>query len=86
MKIEIEVEKVKGECPLGHRIGDRWIVEDAMTPEGLCMHAFYVLYPWIQVMRMGGKILWEEDGKVKVPCIDEKNLVVFSLRRIEDEE
>ena len=29
---------------------------------------------------MGGR------GKVKVPCIDEENLVVFSLRRIEDEE
>lgn len=86
MKIVVEVKRIKGECLLGHRVGDRWIVEDAITPEGLCMHAFYVIYPWIQVMRMGGRIFWEKNGEIEIPCIDEENLVVFSLRRIYDEE
>lgn len=86
MKVLLRVKEVKGECLLGHREGDRWIIDSVLTPGGLCMHAFYVLYPWIQVLRMEGKVPWEKNGEVEIPCIDRDNPVIFSLRRIDNEE
>jgi len=41
------------------------------------MHAFYVLYPWIQTLRMGGEVPWNINGEIEVPCIDKDNMVIF---------
>ncbi|MCX8094619.1 MAG: TIGR04076 family protein [Caldisericia bacterium] len=80
-KVIIKVKDKKGFCSANHNIGDNWEIKDNIfVPEGLCMHAFYVLYPWIQVLRMEGKIPWSTDNEIEVPCIDSENLVIFSLK------
>jgi uncharacterized repeat protein (TIGR04076 family) len=80
-KVNIKVKSVKGFCSAGHKIGDEWkIDENIFVPQNLCMHAFYVLYPWIQTLRMGGEIPWSVNGEIDVPCIDTENMVIFSLK------
>lgn len=37
--VRITVESVKGECPLGNRVGDEFIIHET-TPEGMCLGAF----------------------------------------------
>lgn len=87
MDIIIKVKSKKGYCAANHNIGDSWEIKDNVyVPHGLCMHAFYVLYPWIQVLRMEGKIPWAQNNEIEVPCIDAENLVVFSLKGVKVEE
>ncbi len=85
--IIIKVKSKKGHCTANHSTDDTWEIKDNIyVPQGLCMHAFYVLYPWIQVLRMEGNIPWSIDNEIEVPCIDTENLVVFSLKGVEVEE
>lgn len=81
-KVVIKVKDVKGFCSANHKVGDSWIIEENIyAPENLCMHAFYVLYPWIQTLRMGGEIPWNKNNEIEVPCIDIENMVIFSLKQ-----
>lgn len=85
--IIIKVKSKKGFCSANHNIGDSWIIKDNIyAPEKICMHAFYVLYPWIQVLRMDGNIPWAIDNEIDVPCIDCDNMVVFNVKGVEVEE
>lgn len=81
----IKVKKVRGFCSANHKVGDEWMINDINTPNNLCIHAFYVLYPWIQIIRMEGKIPWSKDGEIDVPCIDYENSVLFTLKEVPDE-
>ncbi|MDI6861274.1 MAG: TIGR04076 family protein [Caldisericia bacterium] len=86
-KVIIKVKSKKGFCAANHNVNDSWeIKDDIHVPFGICMHAFYVLYPWIQVLRMDGKIPWSINNEIDVPCIDSENLVIFSLKGEEYEE
>ncbi|MGB9750086.1 MAG: TIGR04076 family protein [Caldisericia bacterium] len=81
-KVLIKVKSVKGFCTANNKVGDTWVIDDNIyVPQNLCMHAFYVLYPWIQTMRMGGEIPWSENNEIEVPCIDTENMVIFSLKQ-----
>jgi len=80
-KVLIKVKSVKGLCEAKYKVGDSWeIKNNVFIPENFCMHAFYVLYPWIQTLRMGGEVPWNINGEIEVPCIDKDNLVIFSLK------
>lgn len=82
-KYEIKIMEVNGDCVAGHKPGDTYLMEGFKTPGGLCIHAFHALYPWLQVLRFGGKIPWEKEKEVSLACPDHKNQVVVKVFRIE---
>lgn len=85
-KVIIKVKDKKGFCAANHNVGDSWVIDESIhVPQGICMHAFYVLYPWIQVLRMDGNIPWAIENEIEVPCIDTENLVKFSLKGVSNE-
>ena len=81
-QVEIKVVSQKGECVLGHKVGDTWTMEST-TPAGLCASAFNSFFPDLRVLRFGGALPWEEDkDTATVACPDALNPVVFRIRRI----
>lgn len=79
--IKITVESVKGQCPLGNRPGDEFVVDDT-TPAGMCLGAFSALLPAVQAMMYGGSFPWESNPDVAhIGCPDYINQVVYRLER-----
>ena len=71
----------EGTCEAGHRVGDEFIIGQK-TPPGICSWAFYILFPFVEVLQFRGSFPWEEDpNKTTVACPDPANPVVFELRR-----
>lgn len=71
----------KGTCDAQHKVGDEFFIGEK-TPPNLCSWAFYCLFPFAQVLRLGGSFPWETDrDKSTVACPDPANPVVFELRR-----
>jgi len=81
--VQITVESQKGHCRAGHKVGDQWTVSDK-TPGDMCLAGFSALYPNLRVLRFGGSFPWEADPDTSsVACPDDKNPVVFTLKRLE---
>ncbi len=73
----------KGTCNAGHKVGDEWVISYNKTPEGMCLAAFYSLFPGVRVLMFGGAFPWASDpDTTNVACPDPKNPVVFELRRL----
>ena len=82
--ITVKVLEVKGNCYIGHRIGDEWVVKGigATTPGGICFQAFCTMELHISAMRCGGVWGWQTDPNTdRLRCPDPDNRVVFELRR-----
>jgi uncharacterized repeat protein (TIGR04076 family) len=81
-EIVAKIVSQKGTCALGHKVGDTFRIADK-TPPGMCVWAFYTLFPFISPLQYGGSFFWEEDrDKAIVACPDPANPVVFELRRL----
>jgi uncharacterized repeat protein (TIGR04076 family) len=71
----------KGTCAAGHKLGDEFVIGEK-TPPGLCVWAFYSLFPFASALQFGGSFPWEDDpDRTTVACPDPTNPVVFELRR-----
>ena len=71
----------RGTCAARHKVGDEFTIGEE-TPANLCSWAFYCMFPFAQVLRLGGSFPWEKDpNKTTVACPDPTNPVVFELRR-----
>jgi uncharacterized repeat protein (TIGR04076 family) len=84
-KIRLEIIEIQGKgiCHYGHKVGDKFKWPDDTGK--LCPHAFYVLYPGVDVLRFGGVFPWEDDpDKTSLCCPDPNNPVVFDIRRVND--
>ena len=80
--VAVKVISQKGTCAAEHKVGDEWVI-GAKTPEGICIPAFDVLFPYAQVLMFGGSLPWEDDPDVAIlACPDADNPVVFELRRL----
>jgi len=80
-KTSIKVISQKGFCGALHKEGDSWEV-DLHTPGGMCLSAWNTIYPVLNVMKFGGTFPWHENSDVEtVACPDEKNPVVFEIRK-----
>ena len=81
-EVAARVVSQKGDCALGHKVGDRFVIGDK-TPAGMCSWAFYALFPFVSVLQCGGAFPWEKDrDKTTVACPDPANPVVFELERL----
>ncbi len=80
--VAVKVTSQKGTCGAGHKVGDEWVI-GSKTPEGICLSAFYALFPNARVLMFGGTFPWGTDPDVAtVACPDARNPVVFELRRL----
>ena len=83
-RVQVTVKEIQGtgKCPLGHRIGDTWLIENDFTPTNFCVFAFATVYPAIRTMRYGGIHPWGENEVTANCCPDWHNPVVFEIRRL----
>jgi len=80
-QVKAKVVSQKGHCEAGHKIGDEFLIGNH-TPDGLCVWAFYALFPFVSALQAGGAFPWENDKDVTtVACPDAGNPVIFELRR-----
>jgi len=79
--VRIEVVRILegGECPLGHAVGDSWLVADGFCPQGLCSHAWSAIEPCVFALRCGGAFPWSGRKETEVCCPDAANPVVFRV-------
>jgi len=83
--VHVEITSIKGKCPLGHMIADKWLVEGGRTPGGICAAAWNAIFPYVRVLSAGGAFDWAKDKDVmSFACPDAENPVVFELRRLKD--
>ena len=78
-KIRITLVDQKGTCGChrGHKIGDSF---DFDTERGkLCPMAMHVAFPYIDILRYGGKLPTQKDGSVLFCCPDVDVINVFKL-------
>lgn len=83
-KIRISVIDKKGEmgCHRGHKIGDTF---DFDTERGkLCPMAMHVAFPYIDILRYGGKLPGSPDGSAVFCCPDVDVINVFKVE-VEEE-
>jgi uncharacterized repeat protein (TIGR04076 family) len=83
-KVKVTVDAVtKGRCPFGFKVGDSWLIEDGLTPGGMCPSAYNAVYSAIRVFRLGGSHPWDKDKDVNyVSCPDPKRMLVYEIRRL----
>lgn len=85
-KIRLTVVDRKGHmgCHHGHRIGDTF---DFDKDRGkLCPMAMHVAFPYIDILRYGGKLPTKEDGSVLFCCPDVDVINVFRIDVEEEQE
>ena len=81
-QVKAKIVSQKGTCTAGHKVGDEFII-DEYVPKGMCCWAFNSLFPFVAGLKSGGSFPWEKETDIAtVPCPDDKNPVIFELRRI----
>lgn len=80
--VKVTVKKIKGNCPLGHKVGDEIIFDGVRVKGKICFSALATLMPTIYAFAWGAEFPWDENEDVTVlPCPDETNQVIFELKR-----
>lgn len=85
-KIKITLVDRKGPmgCHHGHQIGDTF---DFDTDRGkLCPMAMHVAFPYIDILRYGGKLPTQPDGSILFCCPDVNVINVFQLEVVENDQ
>lgn len=78
----IEQKGTKG-CHRGHKIGDTFDFDNERGK--LCPMAMHVAFPYIDILRYGGKIPARADGSV-VFCCPDADVTMYSGSHIENDE
>lgn len=84
-KIRIALIDQKGAtgCHRGNKIGDSF---DFDTERGkLCPMAMHVAFPYVDILRYGGKIPNQPEGTAVFSCPDVDTLNIFKIERIDEE-
>jgi uncharacterized repeat protein (TIGR04076 family) len=82
-KVKIEVIDIlsEGKCSMGQEIG---AVYNYPEDRGkMCPSSFYVLYPWIMVMLLGGNFPGDDSDFMTTGCPDHRPQVVYKISRTE---
>jgi uncharacterized repeat protein (TIGR04076 family) len=76
---------VGGECPVGHKVGDAWVIRDGIVPPGMCAAAWNSIQPYVVALRCGGVLPWSGETRMSACCPDAANPVVFELTALAGE-
>ena len=86
-KIIATVISQKGECEVGHRVGDQVIFSVDGIEGKICIHALYSMISKIFALMFDAKFPWLKEGqKAMHACPDPKNPVTFELSVIDSAE
>ena len=78
-KIKITLVEQKGTmgCHRGHKVGESY---DFDTERGnLCPMAMHVAFPYVDILRYGGKLPSQPEGVIKFSCPDVDVLNIFKI-------
>ena len=80
--VTVTVVEIKGKCEVGHKVGEK-IIFDGLSVKGkMCSSALAAMMPTLYAFMWGAEFPWDQDkDTTTVPCVDEKNQVVFELKR-----
>ncbi|MFC1978602.1 TIGR04076 family protein [Chloroflexota bacterium] len=80
--IKVTVHSItKGECDIGHKVGDSWTIRSNATPDGMCAPAYHTMYSVLRMFQSGGEFSRDIDKDAKlVACPDAKHMVIFEVR------
>ena len=84
--ITITLTERRGSCPCRHhhRPGDTF---DFDTERGnLCPMAMHVAFPYIDILRYGGKLPSQPDGSIVFCCPDVDVINVFKIEVVEEKD
>lgn len=81
--IRLTIVDRKGPCPChrGHGIGDSFDFEKDRGR--ICPMAMHVAFPFIDILRYGGKIPNQPEGTALFACPDVDTLNIFKIQRID---
>jgi uncharacterized repeat protein (TIGR04076 family) len=83
MEVKARVLSVKGQCDLGHKVGDVVRFTQTGVDGKICIHALYSMLPKVFAMMFNAEFPWAQNPDVLThPCPDAANPVVFELTRI----
>jgi uncharacterized repeat protein (TIGR04076 family) len=85
-EVKARVLSVKGECSLGHKVGDVIRFTEGGVNGNVCIHAMYSMLPKVFAMMFNASFPWAQNPDVLThACPDAANPVVFELTRIYEE-
>jgi uncharacterized repeat protein (TIGR04076 family) len=84
VRLEVTDIMVGGECPVGIKVGDSWLIEDGIVPAGICAAAWNAIQPYVVALRFGGTIPWSGEKQFSACCPDPANPVVFTMTAVSD--
>lgn len=85
-KIKIEVTDCRGKhgCHRGHKVGE---VFDFDEDRGkICPMAMHCAFPYIDILRYGGKIPGQPEGTAEFCCSDADTIMVFRAEIVPEED
>ena len=80
-KIKLTLVERRGEygCHSGHKVGDTF---DFDTERGkLCPMAMHVAFPYVDILRYGGKVPKASNGEIGFCCPDSDVVNVFKIEK-----
>ena len=80
-KIKLTLVERRGEygCHRGHKVGDTF---DFDTERGkLCPMAMHVAFPYVDILRYGGKVPEASNGEIRFCCPDSDVVNVFKIEK-----
>ena len=80
-KIKLTLVERRGEygCHRGHKVGDTF---DFDTERGkLCPMAMHVAFPYVDILRDGGKVPKASNGEIMFCCPDSDVMNVFKIEK-----
>lgn len=73
--VSMKVVKVEGDCPHGHKVGNKYFLNTQDT-EVLCPASFNSLYPFIRLLYNDTKVPWEKERNTAlVHCPDHEGII-----------
>lgn len=80
--ITVKVISQKGNCGMGHKVGDKITITEEGVQGKICIHALYSFLPKVFAMMYDSRFPWLEDPNVSTSaCPDAYNPVIFEISR-----
>lgn len=84
-KLEATVIEQKGHCVAGHKVGDKFDLNDIKAPP-ICRPLLNALNAQAMALKYGSNIPWLKDKDItRIVCPDPENPLVVEIKRIKEE-